>query len=921
MADYRPLYLPPVYQDAADAGRVILRDGSTAAVRRAVADDRAEVEALLAGLSEASRRSRFLGGKVPAGAAEEMCTGEPADRLTLLVLRLIDGLPRVIAAGSYFRVGARTAEVAFTVADEFHGKGLATLLLERLAVIAVRNGFERFRAVSSAENRAMSDVFRDSGFTETEVREGGYIETDLMLRPTRAGVARLELRDRLATAASLRPLLAPRSIAVVGASRDPASIGGRPAAAIRAAGFTGAVYLVNPRAAEIGGLKCFPSVRAIPEPPDAAVIAVPRDAVAAAVDDCAARGVRGLIVITAGFAEADAEGRERQRRLVEQVRGLGMRMVGPNCMGLINADPAVRLNASFSPVFPPPGRIAMSSQSGALGLAILALAAESGVGLSTFVSVGNKADVSGNDLIQYWEDDPNTDVILLYLESFGNPRRFARLARRVGRTKPIVAVKSGRSRAGGRAAGSHTAALAASDTVVEALFRQTGVVRADTLDEMFDLAVLLSNQPLPRGRRVGVLTNAGGPAILCTDACEAAGLTVPEFSPALAAPLRGLLSPAAAVGNPVDMIASAGPEQYRRCIETLMACGEIDSLAVLFIPVDPRGAGAVVAAIAAGIAAGRRSEQGANKAVLASILTPEQKGRVLSAGGEKVPVYVFPENLGRALGKAAAYAEWRAAPPGLVPELPDVDAAAARAICRRTAEGGAEWLSAADTLSVLRSAGLPAVGRFAAGAEEAAAAAAEIGFPVAIKLASQTVVHKTEAGGVRLNLPDQGAVRAAFDQMSRRVRAEHGADAVQGVLVQPMIAGGVELLVGVAQDPVFGPLVAFGLGGVFVEILGDVCFGLTPLTDRDADRMLDSIRGRRLLEGYRGKPAADREALRDLLLRVSRLAEEVPEIEELDLNPVFALPPGQGCRIADARIRVKRQAAGGSANSAARSSG
>jgi len=458
------------------------------------------------------------------------------------------------------------------------------LLLERLALLAVRHGFTRFWAVTHADNQPMRHVFRDSGFDVREQLDQSEIEIDLSVVPTEASVTRLQMRDRIATVASLRPFFRPPAVAVVGASRDPASIGYRVLEALVSNGFQGPVYPVNPNASVIQGIRTYPSMRAVPETTELAVLVVPRRAVLSVVDDCAARGVRALVVISAGFAELDAEGRQLQQRLLEKVRGYGMRMVGPNCLGLMNTDPAVRLNASFSPIFPPAGRVAMSSQSGALGLAILSAARRLSLGLSSFVSVGNKADVSGNDLLQYWEEDPATEVILLYLESFGNPRRFARIARRVSRWKPIVAIKSGRTRAGGRAAASHTAALASSDVAVEALFRQTGVIRADTLEEMLDLAALLGSQPLPRGRRVGIITNAGGPGILCADRCEAGGLSVPELSASVQAQLAGALSAGASRGNPIDLIASATAEQYRHAIEILLRSGEVDALVVIYIP-------------------------------------------------------------------------------------------------------------------------------------------------------------------------------------------------------------------------------------------------------------------------------------------------------------------------------------------------
>ena len=530
------------------------------------------------------------------------------------------------------------------------------------------------------------------------------------------------------------------------------------------------------------------------------------------------------------------------------------------------------------------------------------------MGLSTFVSVGNKADVSGNDLLEYWEEDSETRVILLYLESFGNPRRFARIARRVARSKPIVALKAGRTRAGSRAAGSHTAALAASDAAVDALFHQSGVIRAETIDEMFDLAALLDAQPLPPGFRVAVVTNAGGPGILAVDACEAAGLAVPEFSPDTQARLHAFLPATASIANPVDMVASAGPAEYRAAIEAALTSSDTDALIVLFTPIEPSRSNQIVAAIQDGIARARASGA-TDKPVLACVMGDAHAS--LRAGAERIPTYAFPENAARALGKVAAYAAWRRQPAGLFWGFEDIHLDEARAICRNAlAERGDTWLTDKETWDVLHAFAMPAAVRsLARTADDAAAFASVIGFPVAAKLASAAVPHKTELGAVRLNLMTPQAVREAFaDIVARGAQAvgPGNRDAIDGVVVQPMISGGVETIVGIAHDPVFGPLVAFGIGGINVEAFGDVRFRVAPLTDHDADDLLHEIRGLPLLEGHRGHAPADMEALRDVLLRVSRLAEEVPEISELDLNPVIALAPGKGCRIVDARIRVRR---------------
>ncbi len=894
-------------QEPTDSGRLILRDGTTATIRLAQPDDRGPLRAFIARLSPEAMSRRFFSQAPPkAQEIDALCdSSDPRSQLTLIVTRTREGSTRIIATGTYLSKDEQTAEVAFAVDDEFRGKGLGTLLLERLALLAVRHGFVRFWAITHADNKPMRDIFRESGFPFREMLEGGDIEIDLSVVPTETSLARSEMRDRVATTASLRPFFRPRSVAVVGASRDPSSIGYRILDALVMNRFQGPVYPVNPKTSVVGSIRAYPTVRDLPPPVDLAIIAVPRDAVMGVVDECAERGIRALIVITAGYAEVNAEGRELQRKLVEKVRGYGMRLVGPNCLGLLNTDPEVRLNATFSPVFPSAGRVAMASQSGALGVALLAASRRFHLGLSSFVSFGNKADVSSNDLVQYWEGDPETDVILLYLESFGNPRRFARIARRVSQPKPIVAVKGGRTQAGRRAAGSHTAALAASDVAVEALFRQTGVIRAETLEDMFGLAAALSSQPLPRGRRVAVVTNAGGPGILCADACEAGGLTVTELSAETRARLTAFLPATASVANPVDMIASATPEHYRRTIETVLAADETDAVIVLYIPLDMTIPEALVNAIRDGVAAGRASG-GKEKPVLGCLMGGEGIKRPLALEHESIPAYAFPEAAAQVLSKVTAYADWRAQPLGTVPDFEGINLRSAREICGTALEQRGEgWLSAEETRLLLKSVGLPMPpGGVAKTADEAADLAMAIGFPVAVKLASHRLVHKTEVGGVHLNLADEAAVRHAYGTIRDRLVKENSLHEMDGVLVQPMMFGGVEVMVGVTEDPLFGPLIAFGLGGIHVEILRDVCFRITPLTDRDAGEMVRGIRGFRLLEGYRGHPAADVKAIQDILLRVSRLVEEVPEISELDLNPIFAFPPGEGCLVVDARIRV-----------------
>lgn len=907
MSQNPPVPVVPEASGRPPAGPAILRDGTTTIIRPAQPADEAALQDFFSHLSPAARQCRFF-SQAPPSRQEiaSLCDpAQPRTKQTLLASRFIDDGLHIIGVGSYAARDTRTAEVSFAVADEFQAKGLGTLLLEAIAMLAVRHGFVRLWAMTQADNVAMREVFQGSGYELSERLGNGRMEVELSALPTTSSVERKSVRDRIATVASLRPFFHPRSVAVIGASRDPAHIGHRLLDTLLDSRFQGDVYPVNPNAVEIQGLRVWPSLRDIPGPVELAIIAVPAGAVMTVVHDCTAKGVRALLVISAGFAETGAEGRALQDQLLAHVRQAGMRMVGPNCFGLVNTDPGVRLNATFGAAFPPHGRVAMSSQSGALGLAILSTARRLQLGISSFVSIGNSADISGNDLLQYWEHDSETDVILLYLESFGNPRRFAKLAKRVGQRKPIVAVKAGRSRAGRRAADSHTAALAASERAIDALFHQAGVVRARTLDELFALGTALATQPLPRGRRVGIITNAGGPAILCADACEDQGLTVPELSANVNAALRAFLPPTAGVKNPVDLIASATPDQYRRAVATLMGSEEVDAIIVVYVSISSTDTSEMARGLCDGLLT-RPTGPGQAKPVIACWIPEYDRGGRDVLQQARVPTYALPEMPPIVLGKMAAYAEWLALPPGRTPEFPNMDLAQCRSLCRTAlARDGAGWLSADDARRMLLAAGLPIpAGGVAANARQAMKLARNLGFPVAAKLASRRFVHKTEIGGVRLNLQTETEVRQTFEEFHQRLAQIHQEAAMEGMIVQPMISGGVEVMVGVTQDPLFGPLIAFGLGGIHVEILADVQFRIGPLTDREAGEMIRGIKGFRLLEGYRGHAAADIPALEEVLLRISRLVEEIPEISEMDLNPIFAFAPGQGCRIADARIHV-----------------
>jgi acetyl coenzyme A synthetase (ADP forming)-like protein len=896
----------PATARATSVNRLILRDGSVATVRQATPDDREGVGRFFHDLSAESRRRRlFAAGEAPDRLIEQLCAARDASEgVTLVAERQRADAMHVIAVCSYAALNATTAEVSFAVDDRFHGKGLATAMLERLAASAAQHGFRWLQAMTMPENAEMLEVFRDSGFEVRSKSSQGSVDVRLDVTPSDASVRATDERDRVATIASLEPILAPRAVAVVGVSRDPSSFGRRVFDALVAGGFHGPVYAVNSRCDDVAGHPCYRSARLLPTGVDLGIVAVPADDVLAVIDDCAEAGVRALVVISAGFAEVGEHGRGLQQELLDKARAYGMRLVGPNCMGVLNMAQGVRLNATFSPIVPARGRLAFASQSGALGIAMLQLARDRGIGVSTFVSLGNKADVSGNDLLQYAESDQGTSTILLYLESFGNPRRFSQLAKRVGRSKPIVVVKAGRTRAGSRAAGSHTAALAARDIVVDGLFRQSGVIRAETIDEMFDIATCLDLQALPPGRRLGIVTNAGGPGILAADACEASDLTLGEFSTETRSRLAAVLPPNATATNPVDLIASASPESFRRAIEVVLCASEIDALLVIYTPIDRTGTEDILRAIADGVAAARHAGA-TNKPVVLCTMAMDTKLVPLPAGNEQLPTYLFPENAVRALGRAAAYSAWRSETVGLKWGFDDLHVDEARSLCRDIAAArGETWLTYEELMRVLTAFGLPLIqGVIARSDDEAVAIAALTGFPVVLKVSSSTILHKTEAGAVEVGLATEAAVRAAFERLAARVPSTRQPGAESTVIVQPMITG-VETLVGVTADPLFGPVIAFGLGGVSVEALGDVAFRIAPLTDKDADDLMRSVRAYPMLEGLRGRPAVDVAALRDVILRVATMSAQVPEIREVDLNPVMALPAGHGCRIVDARVRV-----------------
>lgn len=873
---------------------VVLRDGSTARLRPVRPADEDVLHRFFDDLDPTSQAVRFFSGAVDSGRIAGLLADVDYERrYGVIATRGADRHP--IGHGAYIEVDEGVAEVAFAIAPDVQGHGLGTILLAHLAEAALEGGISTFVAEVLPQNHRMIEMLRESGFpVEIEASAEG-LAVEFPTSFSADAVSRFEDRDRLAAVAAVASFLEPSCVMVVGASRRHGTVGGEVLHNLVESGFAGRILAVNPAAATVQSIPAYPSVADVPEEAELAVLAVRAEATADVARECAAKGVRSLIVLSAGFAETGEKGAERERELLAICRESGMRLVGPNCLGVLNTAPGSRLNVTFAPAAPPPGNVGFVTQSGALGLALIDFAASRGLGVSSFASVGNRADVTGNDLLEFWEEDEATRVALLYIESFSDPRRFARVARRVGKRKPIVALKSGRSASGARAASSHTGALlAASDGATDALFEQAGTIRAETLAEMLDVASLLSSQPLPAGPRVGIVTNAGGPGIMCADACETAGLEVPPVPDEIRAGLRGFLPAEASLGNPVDLIATASAEQYRQAIAVLSGWDGIDALIAIFIRPLLTRAEDVATAIGAALA-GRPREI----PVQAVFMSPA--GNAGLSGSLGVPTHLFPEDAARALGKAVRYARWREKPAAPAPDFADLRQGEAAAILAEALGDGREWLRPDECERLLACYGIAMPeSRTAADPQAAADAAAALGGSVALKAHGPHILHKTELGAVQTGLVGGERVAQAAERMDESL-AKASIER-ESFLVQRMVEGGVELLVGVATDPVFGQVVACGAGGTAVELLGDVSVGICPLSAADAEEMIRSLAILPMLRGFRGMPPVDLDALQAALLRISALADAHREVVELDVNPLLAR--ADGVLATDARVRI-----------------
>jgi acyl-CoA synthetase (NDP forming)/GNAT superfamily N-acetyltransferase len=875
---------------AAGHAYALLADGSTVEIRPAGPADFDAVKAMHEAMSPDNSYLRFfnLSRTAAEREARRICREPRPGQVALLALRAGE----VVGCASYDAPAdsLNAAEVAFAVADHMHHRGIATLLLEHLVSHARSHQITVFTAETLSENAPMLKVFTDVGLPVQRHYEDGVWELTFPLPSEDGGTAldsylnAVAERERRADTASLRRVLAPESVVVIGASRRPGTVGRAILDNIRAGGYSGRVYAVNPRARQIGGEHCLASVLDLPEPADLAVIAVPAAAVLDVAQQCGQRGVRALVVITSGLDTAASAD------LLAVCRRHGMRLVGPNCFGV--AVPAIGLDATFAAQHPLPGVAGLVMQSGGLGLAMVDQLSRLGIGISSFASVGNKLDVSSNDMLMWWEHDGVTKLAVLYIESFGNPRKFARTARRVSASMPVLAVEAGRSPAGQRAAASHTAAVATPLVSREALFEQAGVITTSAFGDLVETTALLASQPVPAGRTVAIVSNIGGAGVLAADACTDLGLTVHRPHGLTSRRLRTLVPDTGAVGGPIDTTAAISAENFRQCLELLAADDEVDAMIALVLPTAATGD--LVAAI---------QQAEARVPLAAVVLDQPESVRLLprAESGDQIPAYGYPEAAVGAMARAARYGAWRTEPRGQVPSFPDIRTEDALMLVRgffhATLGGG--WMPPDQTAELLRCYGIPLAELIPVRSEDEAVRAFEaVAGPVVLKADVPGLVHKTDAGAVALDLHTESDVRGAYRALTERFGKRQ-----RQVLVQPMIAGGTEVIVGVADDHMFGPLVVFGLGGVATEVLADHTARLTPLTDTDADRLIHSIRSAPLLLGHRGSPPADLAALRDLLLRVSRLADDLPEVTELDLNPVIARP--DGAYVVDARIKVR----------------
>ncbi|MFF3941062.1 bifunctional acetate--CoA ligase family protein/GNAT family N-acetyltransferase [Streptomyces phaeofaciens] len=870
----------------------LLTDGTTVCIRPVLPSDHAPLQRLYEEMSPENLRLRFFaaGRRSAVMAADRACA--PARPGHRALLAETDG--RAIGLAEYDTGGEKDgAEISIAVADGLHHRGVGTLLVEHLVSAARTEGITTFTADALSENHEVLRLFADLGLRTSRRFEGPEVRCTVHLDQDDTYLSAVEARGSSADVASLLPLLQPSVVAVVGAGRTPGSVGRAILHHLRSGGFTRRLFAVNPNVTSILGVPSYPSVAALPKTPDLVIVAVPAAAVAAVADECGRAGVRALVVATAGLDHTQA------RALLTTCRIHGIRLVGPNCLGVSNTDPELSLDATFAAEHPRAGTAGVAVQSGGVGIALLDGLSRLGIGVSSFASLGDKYDVSGNDMLQWWESDGRTELALLHLESFGNPRAFSRTARRVTRRIPVLTVDAGRTEAGRKAAASHTAAAATRTMTRGALFTQAGITATRSVGELLEAAALFHSQPLPEGSRVAIVTNAGGAGVLTADACAEAGLALPPFTPAMVDELLAVLPDGAAVGNPVDATAAVSERQLTECVDRLARCPGIDAVIVALVPTAVAAATGDDLVRALTTAPARRA-----RPVLAVRLEQDASVRLLpAAGGGTIPSYAEPQAAARALAHAARRAAWLSRPAGVVPDLDDIETRRARTVVAeylaKNPDGG--WLDPRICADLLACYGIPQIPWAWAETEDDAVLAAERlrghDGRVVMKAHWPGLLHKTRQRAVHLDLRGAAQVRAAFRDLETRFGG-----LMTGVVLQPLAARGTELFAGVVQDEVFGPLVLFGLGGTATEVLADHAARLAPLTDGDVHELITSPRCAPLLLGANASTPVDLEDLEQLLLRLSRMAADLPQLAEADFNPVLATP---GCvTVLDARVRL-----------------
>ncbi|MCX5435343.1 bifunctional GNAT family N-acetyltransferase/acetate--CoA ligase family protein [Streptomyces sp. NBC_00063] len=870
----------------------LLADGSTVCIREVRPGDHASLKGLYDGMSAGNLRLRFFGAsrRVAEQAADRACAPRRPGCRALLA----EAQGRVIGLAEYVAGGdSKSAEISIAVADGLHHRGVGTLLVEHLISAARAEGITTFTADALSENREVLQLFADLGLRTARHFEGPEVRCTVELDEDETYLSAVETRGRAADVASLQPLLRPDAIAVVGAGRRPGSVGRAVLHHLRTGGYTGRLFAVNPRATSVMGVLSYPSVSALPKVPDLVVLAIPALALPAAAEECGKAGARALLVVSSGLD------RDQAQALLEACRTYGMRLVGPNCLGVSNTDPELSLDATFAARHPLPGSAGVAVQSGGVGIALLDGLSRLGIGVSSFASLGDKFDVSGNDMLQWWESDGRTDLAVLHLESFGNPLAFSRTARRVTRGMPLLTVDAGRTDAGRRAAASHTAAAATCRMTRQALFTQAGITATRSVGELLETAALMHSQPLPAGTRVAIVTNAGGAGVLAADACAEAGLDLPQLTPVAAEALAEVLPNGATLGNPVDATAAVTEEQLSDCLDRVMRTPGLDAVLLALVPTAVAEAtGDHLIRSLTGFARHRA------KPVVAVRLEQDLPVRLLPVPeGGTVPSYAEPAAAARALTHAARRAAWLSRPAGTIPELPHVDTDRAHAVADtylapRT-DGG--WLEPRACAELLACYGIPQLPwEWAETEEDAVIAAERLRGPdgrIVMKAHWPGLLHKSEQRAIHFDLQGDSQVRSSFRDLETRF-----AGLMTGVVVQPLAARGIELFAGVAQDDVFGPLVLFGLGGTATEVLADHAARLAPLTDHDVHDLITAPRCAPLLFGTHGGGPVDLEGLEQILLRLSRMASDLPQLAEADFNPVLAT--ASAVTVLDARVRL-----------------